>query len=130
MNGADKIIPTGKYLARIIEEECIGCTLCIKACPFDAIIGASKHMHTVLENHCTGCKLCLPPCPVDCIKLDKNNKFDEACKQLSKPQQSEHKKTFAVFSRNNKRQREQRLEAAIQEKQAAFERKKNELMKR
>lgn len=127
---SQSIIPTGKYLARIIEEECIGCTLCIKACPFDAIIGASKHLHTVIEKQCTGCKLCLPPCPVDCIVLDENEKFDDACKQLSKSQQSELKKTFAVFSRDNKQQRDQRLEAAIQEKQAAFERKKKELMNR
>ena len=124
------IIPTGKYLARIVEEECIGCTLCIKACPFDAIIGASKHLHTVIEEQCTGCKLCLPPCPVDCIELDTNKKFSDACINLSKSQQSELKKTFAVFSRNNKQQRDQRIEIAIQEKQATFERKKKELMKR
>jgi electron transport complex protein RnfB len=56
-------------LARIDEAACIGCTLCIRACPVDAIIGAAKRMHTVLSNHCTGCGLCLPPCPVDCIVM-------------------------------------------------------------
>ena len=56
-------------VAVIREPECIGCTLCIKACPVDAIVGAAKLMHTVIEDHCTGCELCLPPCPVDCIDL-------------------------------------------------------------
>jgi len=129
VNSADKIIPTGKYIARIVEEECIGCTLCIKACPFDAIIGASKHMHTVVTQYCTGCKLCLPPCPVDCIKLEENIEFTDACKDLSKQQQSDIKKNFAVFSRVNKDRRDKRLKDAIQEKQAAFERKKQELLK-
>ena len=56
-------------LAVIDEATCIGCTLCIDACPVDAIIGAQKRMHTVLASLCTGCELCVPPCPVDCIAL-------------------------------------------------------------
>ena len=56
-------------VAVIVEADCIGCTLCIQACPVDAIVGAAKYMHTVLEAECTGCELCLPPCPVDCIEL-------------------------------------------------------------
>ncbi len=54
----------------IDENWCIGCTLCIKACPTDAIMGSNKVMHTVLEPYCTGCELCLPVCPVDCIVLE------------------------------------------------------------
>ncbi|MEY2952337.1 MAG: hypothetical protein RLZZ401_424, partial [Pseudomonadota bacterium] len=49
---------------------CIGCTLCIKACPVDAIVGSHKTMHTVQEAHCTGCELCLPVCPVDCMHIE------------------------------------------------------------
>jgi electron transport complex protein RnfB len=59
-----------RTVAFVDEDWCIGCTLCIKACPVDAIIGLSKRMHTVIEEHCTGCELCLPVCPVDCILLD------------------------------------------------------------
>jgi electron transport complex protein RnfB len=54
----------------IDEAWCIGCTLCIKACPVDAIVGANKLMHTVIEDYCTGCALCLPVCPVDCILVE------------------------------------------------------------
>lgn len=58
-----------RLLAVIDEAWCIGCTLCVKACPVDAIIGTNKHMHTVIEPDCTGCELCIPVCPVDCISL-------------------------------------------------------------
>lgn len=60
---------TAKTVAVIDEQTCIGCTLCIQACPVDAILGATKQMHTVIEKECTGCDLCLPPCPVDCIEM-------------------------------------------------------------
>lgn len=59
-----------RRIAFIDEAWCIGCTLCIKACPVDCIVGAPKHMHTVIEDLCTGCELCIPVCPVDCIELD------------------------------------------------------------
>ena len=64
-NGEEK----PRTVAVIDEKTCIGCTLCIQACPVDAILGASKLMHTVIADECTGCDLCLPPCPVDCIDM-------------------------------------------------------------
>jgi electron transport complex protein RnfB len=60
---------TPAQVAVIREDECIGCTKCIRACPVDAILGGPKLMHTVIEAECTGCDLCLEPCPVDCIDL-------------------------------------------------------------
>jgi electron transport complex protein RnfB len=59
-----------RAVAVIDENWCIGCTLCIDACPTDAILGANKFMHTVIERYCTGCELCVPVCPVDCISMD------------------------------------------------------------
>lgn len=66
-NGAPVTVQT---LARIEEDRCIGCTLCIQACPVDAIVGANLLMHTVIEGQCTGCELCIPVCPVDCIVME------------------------------------------------------------
>jgi Na+-translocating ferredoxin:NAD+ oxidoreductase subunit B len=64
-NGVERPRP----LAVIDEQICIGCTLCMQACPVDAIVGAPKQMHTVIAERCTGCDLCVPPCPVDCIAM-------------------------------------------------------------
>ena len=62
-------VESARSVAFIDENWCIGCTLCIEACPTDAIFGNNKTMHTVIEAYCTGCELCLPVCPVDCIEL-------------------------------------------------------------
>lgn len=64
-NGAEQPL----RVAVIDEARCIGCTLCIPACPVDAIVGASKRMHSVIASHCTGCDLCVLPCPMDCIAM-------------------------------------------------------------
>jgi Na+-translocating ferredoxin:NAD+ oxidoreductase subunit B len=63
--GAERPMPT----ALIDEARCIGCTLCIQACPVDAIVGAARRTHTVVESLCIGCERCVPPCPVDCISM-------------------------------------------------------------
>ncbi len=74
-HGEEKDAPE---VAKIIEKDCIGCTLCIQACPVDAILGSAKHMHTVITDECTGCELCVAPCPVDCIiMIEKPKKITE-----------------------------------------------------
>lgn len=67
---ADHGVEAPRSVAFIDESWCIGCTLCLKACPTDAIVGSNKRMHTVIEPYCTGCELCVPVCPVDCIELE------------------------------------------------------------
>jgi H+/Na+-translocating ferredoxin:NAD+ oxidoreductase subunit B len=66
---ADGVAQKAPARAVIDEAECIGCTLCLQACPVDAILGAAKHMHQVIASECTGCELCLKPCPVECIHM-------------------------------------------------------------
>ncbi len=82
-------------LAVIDENWCIGCTLCLKACPTDAIVGANKRMHTVIAEHCTGCELCIPVCPVDCISLDNISGTATGWKAWSPAQAAHAKQRYA-----------------------------------
>ena len=92
-----------RVLAVIDEARCIGCTLCIDACPVDAIVGAAKQMHTVLASWCTGCALCLPPCPVDCIDLVHHPVADASTEFLSLASEREKRRT-ARLERNKSEQ--------------------------
>ncbi len=93
-------------VALIDPKTCIGCTLCIQACPVDAIVGASKQMHVVLSDWCTGCDLCIPPCPVDCITMinvtDKRTGWEAWSTELADTARTRY------IARNNRLDREQR----------------------
>lgn len=95
-------------IAVIRENECIGCTKCIQACPVDAIIGASKQMHTVITDVCNGCELCIEPCPVDCIDLIPAT-VDTTSRQ------------FAEQSRQRYQQRQARVAHQNQQQQASHQ---------
>ncbi|WP_262156670.1 RnfABCDGE type electron transport complex subunit B, partial [Escherichia coli] len=69
-----------RMLAVIDENNCIGCTKCIQACPVDAIVGATRAMHTVMSDLCTGCNLCVDPCPTHCIELRPVNETPDSWK--------------------------------------------------
>ena len=106
-----------KALAYIDEAACIGCTVCIKACPVDAILGASKLMHTVLADECTGCGLCLPPCPVDCIEMQPvpDAVLPRAGAQ-AQPEQA--RRAAAAHAKQRFQHREQRQQRAAAERRA------------
>ena len=127
-NGAEQ----PRAAAFIREELCIGCTLCIQACPVDAIVGAPKLMHTVLIDACTGCELCVPPCPVDCIDMLPLRELAlrgsrVAASEASTPvaahaQRWRSRYEFHQFgSQRERRERDARLAARAQEKLRALD---------
>ncbi|MCF8160970.1 MAG: electron transport complex subunit RsxB [Polaromonas sp.] len=98
----------------IDEAWCIGCTLCIKACPVDAIVGANKLMHTVIESYCTGCALCLPVCPVDCIEIETVSGSATGWAAWSQEQAGEARQRYEFHTLKSEREaleNAQRLEA-------------------
>ncbi len=112
-------------VAVIDEAACIGCTLCIKACPVDAIVGAQKRMHTVLPSLCSGCELCVAPCPVDCIALlpagrawtdddavAARQRFAARAARLSRSERTARRTVAAANSADNGRARRQAAVAA------------------
>ncbi|TCM69858.1 electron transport complex protein RnfB [Acinetobacter calcoaceticus] len=89
--------------AVIREDECIGCTKCISACPVDAIIGSAKVMHSILTDLCTGCELCIPPCPVDCIDLVEDIQIVPAEQQRIAEQDDLRSRYYAHIQREESR---------------------------
>lgn len=117
----------GDQLAVIREDECIGCTKCIPACPVDAIIGAKQQMHTVLTDACNGCGLCLTPCPVDCIELiDIATRNTEQKRALAQQNKQRFIKHTTRTTRDKKEKRERHLAAKHNQnpKQSIAERQK------
>lgn len=126
----NKAKPT--QLAVIRENECIGCTKCIQACPIDAIIGASKQMHTVIADICTGCELCVEPCPVDCIDIvnipDRSNEQQKHIAEKSRQRYHQHQQRShdkfpeAAPSKNNTLEsRQAAIRAAVERVKAKRE---------
>lgn len=99
----------------IDENWCIGCTLCIKACPTDAIIGSNKRMHTVIEAECTGCELCLPVCPVDCIVVENASLEATGWDAWSSEQAGNARKRYE-FSRMRRKREEDEHAKRLEEK--------------
>lgn len=87
-----------RTLAVIDEAWCIGCTLCLDACPTDAIVGIHKRMHTVIDAHCTGCELCIPACPVDCISLETVTPGRSGWQAWSQPQADHARARYALHA--------------------------------
>jgi len=109
-------------VAAIDEPACIGCTLCIQACPVDAIAGASKLMHAVIADECTGCGLCIPPCPADCIALVETGAVLPAAERARRAAQ--YKRRYAARRDRLERERleQARGRSAEQKKRAVIER--------
>jgi electron transport complex protein RnfB len=113
-----------RRLAVIDEDWCIGCTLCIKACPVDCIVGASKQMHTVIDDLCTGCDLCVPVCPVDCINMVEVTGTRTGWDAWSPQQADEAKQRYAFHQlrvERERRENDERLAAKARAKLADLE---------
>ncbi|TAK64926.1 electron transport complex subunit RsxB [Methylobacter sp.] len=103
-------------VAFIVEEDCIGCTKCIAACPVDAILGASKFMHTVIASECTGCELCIVPCPVDCIVMKPAPPNNAEVSRRQKSAQA--KRRYDARSLRKEKEETEKAERARKKKQA------------
>jgi electron transport complex protein RnfB len=114
-----------RALAVIDEAWCIGCTLCLDACPTDAILGIHKRMHTVIEAHCTGCELCIPVCPVDCISLEVATPGKSGWQAWSQAQADQARKRYEAHGKRREKRDEPSVakapEAAPDRKRAVIE---------
>lgn len=100
---------TPRLVAFIDESWCIGCTLCIEACPTDAIVGSNKQMHTVIEPYCTGCALCIPVCPVDCIQTENASGEATGWEAWTPSQADQAKQRYAARQSRLQRKEDSRL---------------------
>ena len=112
-------------VAVIREEHCIGCTLCIQACPVDAIVGAARLMHTVITEACTGCELCVPPCPVDCIDMR-----DAVAPKARRAAAEDARRRFLARNRRLQRERDENAHKLAARRAAQAEKKKRETVAR
>ena len=119
LNGVEK----PRTAALIDEARCIGCMLCIHACPVDAIVGSPRQMHTVLTGFCTGCDLCVPPCPVDCIEMVELETLAERGNRHASALARESVEDMAAIARNRYQFRQRRLEHVRIERQQQLEQK-------
>jgi Na+-translocating ferredoxin:NAD+ oxidoreductase subunit B len=103
----DNGVEAPRSMMFIDEDWCIGCTLCIKACPVDAIVGSNKLMHTVIETDCTGCELCLPVCPVDCILVESASGSATGWAAWSQAQAEQARERYAFNSFRRKREEDE-----------------------
>jgi electron transport complex protein RnfB len=116
---------SARMMAVIDEAWCIGCTLCLDACPTDAILGIHKRMHTVIEAHCTGCELCIPVCPVDCISLDVATPGKSGWQAWSQAQADEARSRYEAHSRRHRKDDDGPSTAAPPPEAAAPDRKRS-----
>lgn len=115
-------------VAMIDEDICIGCMLCIQACPVDAIVGAAKFMHTVIAGECTGCELCLAPCPVDCIRMIETGRALTAEEKHAAAARA--RRRFQVRHERLQRQRDARATRLAASREAAAEERKRATVQR
>jgi len=115
-------------VAHIEESVCIGCTLCIQACPVDAIVGAANLMHTVITSECTGCELCILPCPVDCIRMAATGEVIDAPQRRAKAAHSRVR--FDARRARLQRDQQEKAQRVARQDESAAERKKRTVIQR